>query len=1173
MKRVLAFLLTMSMVISLVPGFAWAVSDSSVFSGGNGTKDAPYLVETPEALNAVRNEPEAYFRQTADIDMAQWGFWTPIPEFSGGYDGGGFAIRNLNITGSIYISEKTPYGLFANAREATFQNMRLTDLNIDIDEAETDYAAIYASGKKITLAIGGVCAVAEATEFVNCSVGGTIRVTNCADATVGGIVGYGGGKMEYCHSEADITVEANRFYNDNGGWSIGPHVRCGGIAGEGSDLYLTCCANAGTVCVFSSDTAWVGGMVAFLTDGHITACMNTGNLSCSVTPFTGDINSNGFYVGGICGWCPTWTLYDSVNYGNIAVCGDKRKWNTTSISAGGIVSAGDPENCYNLAQSITSQHMDEYAVTEYIEGCYRIVAEFPTDYIYGDDGYREPNYSAAYTLLNGKSGSVSDGEYDKKNGDSLSAEALQNPNTYRNFDFENTWQMSTELCGPVLQDIPDSPAPDAPELDDTALALAEFQRDLYVARHLAYGAQDLLGGSYYFHVFTSEKSPSQIIISSHPNPEGMTAAAAAWKALNAAIAAAENGFSEVYKHEIKQQDVICAYILGAVGAYTESACMDAVKNNVKHVSNLISISRELNDTFVAAGEDFKTFAKGKKGTLKQLLTEYYRSCDPTMEALIKTEQGSKLLESLIGRAKDFEDLYDKMTSYAKLYSLNDTTKDALFLMYEACPEEDKEIKKALKQCVEIMSAANDQMLLEMIEGKLAVSVGSYGASYLGEVFWEKATQAFLKSCPLAASYLSFAKLQTTVVDQLFGIDAQVEQYFKMCTLVRLDSIAGSAARQALQDFQNNESQENAAVLLAAIELKFGFIDQDYQEAIRYSEIISDAGILRKIKNMLKNLFGADETNSLKESLQSAENAKEAIHYTLLTSWISALDAENPKLAKNFYAYREQMLCRYQPELAEDLSEAYKNAAKIAYINCPVNVTVRNANGETVAQVGEDGVWSSGDVAVLYDNGKKTILFYRDAEYEMTCQGYASGEMDIQVNTLDAQGAVVRSVNYNGIPVTANSVHEIFGNQVYDAEGNAVAADYDTAAETQSKHSLTVSQGLVFNRLTQTEVAKGQWVYITAIIPEGYQFVGWTADQRGIAFEDQQALSTLFFMPDKDVKIEAKIKRINRQQTTENPGLLHEFPLVAVICACIATITVGIALFAFVRKRKNRRKDI
>lgn len=1180
MKRVFAFLLTVSLVISLLPGYAWAVTDSAIFAGGNGTKEAPFLVESPEALNAVRNYPESHFRQTADIDMAQWENWTPIPEFSGVYDGCEFEIQNLKITGSVYISEKTPYGLFANAKEATFKNMRLTDLNIDIDEAQTDYAAIYASGKKIALAVGGICAVADATDFVNCSVSGTIRVTNCADVTIGGIVGYGSSKTEYCHSETDITVEANQFYRINGGWSIGPRVCCGGIAGTGLELDMIYCSNAGTINAISSDTSWVGGIVATLDKGNITDCVNTGNLSCSVIPFTKDINYNSFYAGGICCSCPARTLFDCVNYGNISVCGDKEKWNSTYIGAGGIAAKGDPENCYNLAQSVSAQHMDEYAVTEYYESCFRIMAEIPTDYIYGDDGQREFCYCADRTLLNGQAEAFSSyddwtagGEYDKRNGFSLPAEALQNPNTYKGFDFENTWQISQELGGPVLQDMPYFSAPETPDLDDTAMALADFQREMYIARHLAYGEHDLLGGSYYYHVFTSEKSPSQIIISSHPDPEGMTAAAAAWEALNAAIDAAENGFSVAYKHDLKQQDVVCAYILGAVGAYTESSCMDAAKNNAKHVSNLISYSRELNDTFVAAGKDFKAFANEQKGTLKQLLEEYYRECDPTMEALIKTEKGSKLLEALIGKAKDFEDLYYKMTSYAKLYSLNDTTKEALFLMYEACPEEDKEIKKALKKCVEIMGAANDQMLLEMIEGKLAVSVGSYGASYLGEVFWEKATEAFLKSCPLAASYLSFAKLQTTVVDQLFGIDAQVEQYFKMCTLVRLDSIAGSAVRQALQDFRNNERQETAAVLLAAIELKFGFIDQDYQEAVKYSEIISDTGILRKARNALKQFFGANETNSLKDSLQDAEKAKNAMHYTLLTSWISALDAEDPRLAKNFYAYREQMLLRYQPELAEDLSEAYKNAARIAYINCPVNVTIYNDHGEIAAQVGEDGVWSSDDVAVLYDHGEKTVIFFRDAKYVMTCQGYADGEMDIQINTLDAQGTVVRVVNYNRIPVTANSVHEISDNQVCDSYGTAVTADCDTWDEAQSKHNLTVSQGVAFNRLIQTEVAEGQWVYITAIIPEGYQFVGWTADQRDLVFEDPQALSTLFFMPDNDVQIEAKIKRINRQQTTKNPGLLHEFPLVAVICACVTTIAVGIVFFVFVRKRKNRSKDI
>ena len=1177
MKRIFAFLLMISLLISLNPGLSRAVSHNSAFSGGNGTKDDPYIVENPEDLNAVRNEPEAHFRQTADIDMALWKDWKPIPEFSGAYDGCGFEIQNLNISGSVYISEETPYGLFAKTNEATLKNIMLTCLNVDIDESQTDYAAIFAGGNKIALTVGGICAISNNTKFINCSVGGSIRVVNCADVTIGGIIGHGSGKMEYCHSETDITVEANRYYNSNGGWSVGPVVSCGGIAGICSEIDIIYSSNKGSINVISSDSARIGGIVASVDKGHISDCVNTGNLSCSVTPFIKDINYNGFYAGGICSSCPALALFNCVNYGNVSVCADKPKWNATYVSVGGITAKGDPENCYNLAKSIYSQYIDEYLVTEYVEACFRIVAEIPTDYIYGDDGNREFCYSSDCTLLNGQARifcsrdvMTSGDKYDKKNGFSLTADAVQNGNTYKDFDFENIWQISQELDGPVLQDMPYTSVPEIPGMDDVTIALADFQRELYIARYLAYGEHNLQGGSYYYHVFTSEKSPSQIIISSYSNPQGMTAAAAAWKAIKAAVDAAENGFSEVYKHELKQQDVICAYILGAVGAHTEGSCMDIVKNNTKHVSNIISFSEELNDTFVAAGKDFRTFAMEQKGTLKQLLEEYYHECDPTMETLIKTEKGSKLLESLIGKSKDFEDLYYKMTNYAKLYSLNDKTKEALFLMYEACPEKEQEIKKALKQCMEIMNAANEQMLLEMIEGKLVASVGSYGASYLGELFWEKATEAFLNSCPLAASYMSFAKMQTTVVDKLFGIDAQVEQYFKMCTLVHLDSIAGSAVRQALQDFCNNETQETAAVLLSSIELKFGFIDQDYQEAIKYSEIISDNGILRNVKNKLKQLFGVDEINSLKESIQGAEKAKNALHYTLLTAWISALDAENTKLAKNFYAYREQMLHRYQPELAEDLSEAYKNAARIAYIKCPVNVTIYNEKGNIVAHVGENAAWSNDDFAVIYDHGEKTIIFFGSEKYMLKCQGYADGDMDIQMNILDEHGAVVRRINYNNILVTTNTNHEITDNQLRDSQGNIVMADYDTNDKDKNKHSLTVSRGVVFDYLTEAEVVAGQWVNITAIIPKGYQFVCWSANGKDIIFEDSRAISTIFFMPEYDVQLKAELKPIKHQQETEK--IWHGLLPISVICTCTAIIVTGVVLFIIVKKKYNRKKD-
>ncbi|HPQ35745.1 MAG TPA: FISUMP domain-containing protein, partial [Tenuifilaceae bacterium] len=85
---------------------SWASLFPDEFAGGSGNASSPLLVETVEQLNNVRNHPDLYFLQIANIDLgvSPWNEsegWLPIGEesnvFSGGYDGNGFVISNLFI--------------------------------------------------------------------------------------------------------------------------------------------------------------------------------------------------------------------------------------------------------------------------------------------------------------------------------------------------------------------------------------------------------------------------------------------------------------------------------------------------------------------------------------------------------------------------------------------------------------------------------------------------------------------------------------------------------------------------------------------------------------------------------------------------------------------------------------------------------------------------------------------------------------------------------------------------------------------------------------------------------------------------------------------------------------------------------------------------------------------
>ena len=141
-KGLLIILITLSTLCTIS-------TDIYGFAGGSGEIDDPYLVETAEHLNQVRNHLTAHFRQIADIDLTEYlspgggGYnnglgWEPIGIFSyydpealtGSYDGDGFEISNLviNREGELYEY----IALFSYVNEGgQLKNIKLVDVNIN----------------------------------------------------------------------------------------------------------------------------------------------------------------------------------------------------------------------------------------------------------------------------------------------------------------------------------------------------------------------------------------------------------------------------------------------------------------------------------------------------------------------------------------------------------------------------------------------------------------------------------------------------------------------------------------------------------------------------------------------------------------------------------------------------------------------------------------------------------------------------------------------------------------------------------------------------------------------------------------------------------------------------------------------------------------------------------
>jgi hypothetical protein len=147
-------------------------------------------ITTATKLDSIRDDPSKNYHLANNIDLSDWGNWDPIGDsesnaFSGVFDGQGYVIYGLTVTGDIPNA-----GLFGVVKDAFIENVGMEDGEVDVSASKysayegSEYYVSYGS----TSRAGGVV----------CSAAGTTIITNCYNANnvsspndTGGVVGYG----------------------------------------------------------------------------------------------------------------------------------------------------------------------------------------------------------------------------------------------------------------------------------------------------------------------------------------------------------------------------------------------------------------------------------------------------------------------------------------------------------------------------------------------------------------------------------------------------------------------------------------------------------------------------------------------------------------------------------------------------------------------------------------------------------------------------------------------------------------------------------------------------------------------------------------------------------------------------------------------------------------------
>ena len=312
----------------------------SNFEGGTGTQSDPYLIATPSALNSMRDELDAYYKLTADINLGvspynEGNGWEPIgtnsagQEFSGELNGNGYSIKNL------FISRGTTnfVGLFGATKNAVVKNIAFEDVDI--------------TGQNYVGAAVGINYGTIRESYTTGSVNG--------DSHIGGIVGANEawegspGEIRNTYSLVDVNSAGN-----NSGGIIGRF-----ISGEVLNVYASGEVNG---------TNEIGGLVGVKEGGTLTSgYWNSDVFSSDNGIGTGKTTSELQDQDTFSGWdfSDPWNILSgaTVSYPYLKDLSPAEKPGESIGFAGGSGTEGDP---YQIANAATLNSIRDNNSAHYI---------------------------------------------------------------------------------------------------------------------------------------------------------------------------------------------------------------------------------------------------------------------------------------------------------------------------------------------------------------------------------------------------------------------------------------------------------------------------------------------------------------------------------------------------------------------------------------------------------------------------------------------------------------------------------------------------------------------------------------------------------------------------------------------------------------------------------------
>lgn len=298
---------------------------------GAGTPESPYLISNATQLGAVMYySAQAHYRLDNDIDLSGMSWSTSvIPELFGSFDGDGFEIRNLRISGARNLG-------FIGRLGQNAQVMNLDVVNASVSGAR-DNIGILVGRNEGTLdnnrCYGAVSGSAHVGGLVGDNAKGTVSNSYCrgqvsGDFHVGGLIGHHEG----------IVINSDSAGTVSGGSSVG------GIAGYSGLGRVVNCHSTG----FIRGNTPVGGLVGSnggtvscsYSTGHVIGDRTVGGLvgvngGVLINSYCSAFVSGDFFIGGLVG--ENWQVVAN-SYSTGKVSGDRNTGGIAGFNRSGTVS-------------------------------------------------------------------------------------------------------------------------------------------------------------------------------------------------------------------------------------------------------------------------------------------------------------------------------------------------------------------------------------------------------------------------------------------------------------------------------------------------------------------------------------------------------------------------------------------------------------------------------------------------------------------------------------------------------------------------------------------------------------------------------------------------------------------------------------------------------------------